>query len=347
MVYPQSLKQGRKMFKQWFALFAYKIWEAEIMKVAKTETKKGNIKSPGFIENVKRYKSVYLLILPAVLFMFVFNYLPFGGIVIAFKDFDIIKGISGSPWVGFDNFIDVFTQKELLGAIYNTLIYGLVLVFGAFPFPIILALMFNELRNMKFKKTVQTITYMPYFLSWISVVGLFYTLFGTEGVFNTIMSKIVGEGFEAKNILLDEKYFLPIIFISHLWKTIGWNSILFLAAITGIDPSLYEAASIDGCGKLKQTWHITLPGIRQTIVVVLVMSMSSLVSSNFDQIYGFQNVYTQPYTETINTVIYRRGIQDGRYSLATAFGLSQGLVSITLILISNALSKKIANASIW
>lgn len=315
--------------------------------VVKTSSQICPQKKRGFIANIIKYKSIYLLILPALLLATVFHYLPMRGIVIAFKDFNILKGISESPWVGFKHFVDIFTKPELLSAVTNTLWYGVVLVFGSFPFPIILALLFNELKNMRFKKTMQTITYMPYFLSWISVVGLFYTIFGTEGVYNTIMAKIFGEGYEAKNILLDDSYFLPIIFFSNLWKNIGWNSIIFLAAIAGIDQSLYEAASIDGCGKLKQAWHITLPGIKTTIIVVLVMSMGSLISSNFDQIYGFQNVFTQPTTDTISTVIYRSGIQEGKYSTATAFGLSQGLVNITLIFASNFLSKKIASASIW
>ncbi len=317
------------------------------MNEARIELKKPLKRKNGFLSNIMKYKSIYLLILPAILMATIFHYVPMKGIIIAFKDFDILKGVDGSPWVGMKHFVDIFTKEEMLLAVSNTLVYGVVLVFGSFAFPIILALMFNELKNMAFKKTMQTITYMPYFLSWISVVGLFYTIFGTEGIFNTIMGNIVGEGYEAKNILLDDSYFLPIIFLTHIWKSVGWNSIIFLAAIAGIDQSLYEAASIDGCGKLKQAWHITLPGIKTTIIVVLVMSMGGLISSNFEQIYGFQNVFTQPTTDTISTVIYRSGIQEGKYSAATAFGLSQGLVNITLILISNFLSKKIANASIW
>ncbi len=317
------------------------------MNEAKMEIKKDPHARAGFFANIKRYKSVYVLVLPAILCATIFYYLPLGGVVIAFKDFDIIEGIMGSPWVGFQNFIEVFSQEEMLGAIWNTLFYGVVLTFGSFPFPIILAILFNELRNIHFKKITQTIAYMPYFLSWISVVGLFYTLFGTEGVFNTFMAKIVGEGYEAKNILLEPDYFLPILFLSNLWKSVGWNSVIFLASIAGIDPTLYEAATIDGCGKLKQTWHITLPGIKGTAIVLLVMSIGSIISSNFEQVYGFQNVFTQPYTDTINTVIYRSGIQEGKYSLATAFGLSQGIVSLSLILLSNALSKKLANTSIW
>lgn len=299
------------------------------------------------LSNFKKYKSVYMLILPAIVLTTVFCYFPMAGIVIAFKDFDIIKGIAGSRWVGFENFIKVFTQGEMLGAIFNTFLYGVVLVFGSFPFPIILAVLFNELRCLRFKKTVQTLIYMPHFLSWISVVGLFYTLFSNEGVFNSIMGAIVGDGYTPVNILLDSKYFLPIIYFSNLWKSVGWSSVIFLAAIAGIDPTLYEAATIDGCGKFKQVLYITLPSIRSTAIIVLVMSMGGLVNTNFEQVYGFQNVYTQPYTETINTLIYRSGIQEGKYSLATAFGLSQGIVTVTLILISNAFSKKLAQTSIW
>lgn len=299
------------------------------------------------LSNFKKYKSIYMLILPAIVLTTVFCYFPMAGIVIAFKDFDIIKGIAGSRWVGFENFIKVFTQGEMLGAIFNTFLYGVVLVFGSFPFPIILAVLFNELRCLRFKKTVQTLIYMPHFLSWISVVGLFYTLFSNEGVFNSIMGAIVGDGYTPVNILLDSKYFLPIIYFSNLWKSVGWSSVIFLAAIAGIDPTLYEAATIDGCGRFKQVLHITLPSIRSTAIIVLVMSMGGLVNTNFEQVYGFQNVYTQPYTETINTLIYRSGIQEGKYSLATAFGLSQGIVTVTLILISNAFSKKLAQTSIW
>jgi putative aldouronate transport system permease protein len=188
---------------------------------------------------------------------------------------------------------------------------------------------------------------MPHFLSWISVVGLFFSFFAKEGSFNMFMTQIVGESWEAKNILLDHHNFLPIIFWSHIWKAVGWSSIVFLAAITGIDDTLYEAATIDGCGKLKQIWYITLPSIKGTIVVVLVMSLGGLVTTSFDQVFGFQTLFTQEYTETINTLIYRQGIQGGKYSLASAFGLAQGIDNVSLIMMANFLSKKIAHMSIW
>ncbi len=305
------------------------------------------IKKKGFKANIKKYKYTYLLILPALLYIIIFGYTPLCGIILAFKDFNIFDGILGSPWVGFDNFVTIFKHEEMVHGIKNTLIYGCVILFGGFPFPIILALLFNEIRNMKFKKVAQTVIYMPHFLSWISVIGMMYALFAVDGSVNQILGKIVGEGYEAKNILLDSKYFLPVIFLSHLWKSCGWSSIIFLAAIAGIDPSLYEAATIDGCGKFKQVWYITLPSIATTAIIVLVMSLGSMVNVNFEQVFGLQNAYTQADTEVIGTLIYRLGIQDGKYSLSTAFGIAQGMVSLIIMLTANAFSKKIANISIW
>lgn len=313
------------------------------MKTKINETPKKNDRNSPW----RQHKIALLMLLPALISVFVFNYLPMTGLILAFKDYNLIDGIMRSPWVGFDNFVTIFNQPEMLKAVGNTLLYGIVITFGAFPFPILLALLFNELRNMHFKKVVQTISYMPHFLSWISVVGLFYALFAVEGSINQMIGKIVGEGYVAKNILMDDSYFLGIIFGSHLWKTTGWSSVLFLAAIAGIDTSLYEAAVLDGCGKIKQAIHITLPCIKNTIIVVLVMSLGGLVTSNFEQVYGFQNVFTQEQTETINTLIYRQGIQNGEYSLATAFGLSQGLVTIVLVLSANFLTKKLMETSIW
>ncbi len=295
----------------------------------------------------KKHWLALLILVPALLEVLIFKYLPLIGIVIAFKDFNILQGIWGSSWVGLENFKEIFSNPDMLKAVKNTLINGVALTFGGFPFPIVLALLFNELRCAKFKKVSQTLTYMPHFLSWISVVGLFYAFFATEGSFNMFMAKIFGDSWEAKNILLDSKNFLPIIFWSHIWKAVGWSSIVFLAAITGIDDGLYEAATLDGCGRLKQTWYITLPSIKGTIVVVLVMSLGSLVTSSFDQVYGFQNLFTQEDTEVIQTLIYRQGIQGGKYSLASAFGLSQGIVQITLIMMANFLSKKLMQTSIW
>ena len=303
--------------------------------------------SKGFVRNFRDHKYAYLMILPAMIAVFVFMYLPLIGIILAFKDYDIMYGIADSPWVGLENFILIFKQPAMLDAIGNTLYLSIINMFGGFPFPIILAILFNEIWSLKFKKVVQTISYLPHFLSWVSVIGLVYSLFATEGPVNQIMAQIVGENYEPVNFLMDSKYFVPIAFWTNIWKSTGWSSVLFLAAITGIDPALYEAATIDGAGKLRQIWHITLPGIRTTLIIVFVMNMGGLFASNFELVYGLQNVYTIDDTEVIGTLIYRTGIQNGNYSVATAFGLSQGLITVTLILIANAISKKIAEVSIW
>lgn len=301
------------------------------------------LKQRGRLYN--KYKYAYLLILPAIIFVFIFSYLPLLGIVIVFKDYDVMTGVMGSPWVGFENFRILFKSPEIFKAIKNTLVYGCVILFGAFPFPIILALMFNEVKNATFKKATQTISYMMYFLSWISVVGMMYSLFALEGPLNQFLTSVI-DGYEAKNFLLESEYFLPILFFTHLWKNCGWSSVIFLAAIAGIDPGLYEAATVDGCNKWKQAWHITIPSILPTIIIVFIMSLGSIVSVNFEQVFGFQNVYTQEETEIIGTLIYRMGILNGEYSISAAFGLAQGLVSLIMLLVSNTITKKLADISI-
>ena len=309
--------------------------------------KRAHVRKNGFLYNMAHYRSAYLMIFPALILVILFCYLPYGGLILAFKDFDIIDGILGSPWVGFRNFKECFTQPNMLGAIKNSFVYGMVIQFLGMPFPVILALLFNEIRCAGFKKVVQTVSYLPHFLSWITVIGLFTSIFALEGTFNTLLKSILGEDYEVANLLYNPKNFLPVIFWTHIWKSIGWSSVVYLAAITGIDPTLYEAATIDGCGKFKQALHITVPCIKGTVLVVFIMSLGNLFNTSFEQVFGFQNVYIQQETDTINTLIYRLGIQNGKYSLATAFGLAQGVVAVVLLLLSNVTSKKLFEVSVW
>lgn len=250
----------------------------------------------------KNDKYRYLMLLPAILAVFVFCYLPFLGISIAFKDFDIIEGFSGSQWVGLKNFTDIFASADIWNTILRTLKYSFVLLFVTFPFPIILALMFNELNGKSFKKVAQTLTYLPHFLSMITVVGLFYSLLSTNGTINTLFEKLMGDTYVKKNILIDSKYFLSIIFSANLWKEVGWSSVIFIAAIAGVDRSLYEAAFVDGCGRLRQAWYITLPGISSTIIIIFIMQFGNIFNAGFELVYGFQNLYTQNDTDIISTV---------------------------------------------
>ena len=306
-------------------------------------------KKKGFFFNIWKFSGAYLMILPAIVVTIIFAYLPMYGIIMAFKNFHPVDGILGSPWAanyGFEHFLNIFRDPEMLKAVKNTIVFGLVILFGGYPFPIILALMFNEIRSKWFKKVSQTIAYFPHFLSWISVIGLLYTFLAKEGPFNQLMGALV-QDWVPTNPLMKSEYFLTIMFTSHLWKNVGYSSVVFLAAITGIDPGLYEAASIDGCGKWKQVWHITLPSIKPTMVIILVMSLGGLINVNFEQVYGMQNAFTQLDNEVIGTIVYRRGIMGGDYSATTAFGLFQGVVSLLLVTIANWVSKKVTEQSIW
>lgn len=296
---------------------------------------------------MKRYLFLYLLLLPAILLTIIFNYLPMAGILIAFQDFNIFKGFLGSPFVGFDNFIHVFNLPKFFDAFKNTVFYSFVISYLGFPLPIILAILFNELRNGWFKRLAQTVSYFPHFISWIAVVSLFYTFFSMDGTYNMIRQLILGPEAEKINILMDPNWFLPNLFISNLWKEIGWCTIIFLAAINGIDAQLYEAAIIDGCGRFKRIWHITVPGILPTTMVIFIMSAGSIISANFEQVYGFQNLYVQEQTEIIGTLIYRSGVLNGEFSMATAFGLAQGVASFLIVFVTNRISKKLTEVTIW
>lgn len=290
---------------------------------------------------------MYCLLLPAIICVIIFSYIPLSGLLIAFKDYNVLEGFAKSPWVGLKHFQNIIALPAFAKAVKNTFIYSGICLFGQFPFPIILAICINEIKNSFTRRTVQTISYLPYFLSWVSVVGFAYSLFSLTGSYNDLMVKIFGESYERTNILLESKNFVGVLFFSGLWKSTGWSSVLYLAAICGIDQSLYEAAEIDGCGRLKKTWYITLPCISTTAVIVLILGIGSLVNSNFEQVYGFQNVYIQNDTDVINTITYREGIQNGNYSAATALSAAQGVVSVILVLCTNAVSKKIAKISIW
>ncbi len=301
----------------------------------------------SLVKRLMKYKFSYLLISGALVWTLIFCYLPMFGLVMAFQEFSIFKGFTGSKFVGLDNFIEIFTQPNFLKAILNTLHYNSVILFLGFPFPILLALLFNELKNVFFKKIVQTVSYLPYFLSWISVVALFYSFFEMNGPFNDLKTMLAGQAIERTNILMNPDNFLGILFGSHLWKNLGWSSVIFIAAIAGIDPNLYEAATVDGCGRFKQAMYITIPGILPTVMIIFILSTSSLVSSNFEQVFGFQNLYTMEQTQVINTLVYKIGIQQGNYSIATAFGLAQGVVSFMIVYVANRISRRLSNIGIW
>jgi len=295
---------------------------------------------------MKRYWMVYLMILPAIGFTFVFSYIPIAGLATAFKDYNIFRGFWESPWAdnfGMANIIAIFNNRSLMNSISNTILLSALNILIGFPAPIILALMINELKIGIFKKTIQTISYAPFFLSWITVVGLVMLVFSRHGLVNDLMV-LINPQHERTLYLAQQENFLPLQIGINLWKNIGWNSIIYIAAISSIDPQLYEAARVDGAGKWKQMIYITLPGLSMTMVVLFVLSIGGLMASNFELVYGLQNAFID--FEVIDTVIYKQGLMGRAYAQATALGFVRGMIALGLTLGANFLSRKINKISI-
>lgn len=285
-----------------------------------------------------------IMFLPVALYFIIFKYIPMGGLIIAFKQYSVGLGIWDSPWVGWSNFELLFSNPQMINIIRNTLILSLLQIFVGFPFPIMLAIMINEIRKMWFKRTVQTLFYMPHFLNWVIVGGMIVTLFSIEsGYINGLLDKWFGFRYA---FLYNEGSWIAVFLGSGVWKTTGFSAIIYLAAISTIDPVLYESANLDGANKLKQMWHITLPGIRPTIIILFILSMQGVMDLGFDKVWVLQNRVVNNVADVIPTYIYRMGIQGGQFSLTTAMGLFQSLVGLVLIVIANQLARK-TNQSLW
>ncbi len=280
----------------------------------------------------------YLMLVPAVLYFLIFRYIPLAGSVIAFKDYNIFKGIIASDWVGLQWFHQLFTFPKFVRLLQNTLLIGFYQIIFSFPAPILLAILMNELRMMKLKRVVQTIVYLPHFLSWTIVAGLVYMLLSVQtGLVNTVYVNLTGN--EPINFLQNADYVRTIIVSSGMWKEVGWGTIIFLAALTGISPSLYEASTIDGAGRWKQFVHITLPGLLPAITVMLLLKLGHVMDLGFEQIYPFLNPLTSEKADVFDTYAYRAGVVGGQYSFTTAVGLFKSVVGFALLLVSNKASK--------
>ena len=290
-------------------------------------------------------KTVYILLLPAVVATFVFAYMPMPGVIMAFQEYKPLLGMWKSPFVGLDVFRQIFSTRMVTDSIGNTVYLNVLNLLVSFPAPILLALMLNEVRQMLFKRVVQTVSYLPYFLSWISVVGLMQTILGLYGPVNQLLQLVAGGKTDRVLFLGQQQWFVPLYLLLNLWKGIGWGSIIYLAAISGIDMQLYEAAVIDGAGKLRQIWHITLPGIGQTAVLLLILSMGGLFGSNFELVYALQNPYID--FEVISTAVYKIGLQQGNYPLGTALNLIQGVIAFLLVAGANYISRRVTDVGIW
>ena len=287
---------------------------------------------------------VYLIALPALVYFFVYCYMPMGGLVIAFKDYKISGSMWDAKWVGFQYFTDFFKSYYFGRLLKNTLLLSLeTLVFG-FPVPIIFALMLNEMRNVHFKKLAQSITYIPHFISIIVICGLIIDFTSLDGLINTVIQFFGGTPI---SFLSKPEWFRTVYVVSDIWQTFGWNSIVFMAALTGIDTEQYEAARLDGANRLQQIIHISLPGITPTIVTLLIMRMGAVMSMGFEKVFNLYNPATYTTADIISTFVYRQGILGANYSSSAAIGLFNSLVNLVLVIAANKVSRKLSETSLW
>lgn len=296
-------------------------------------------------KHLLRNRWMYLFLLPGVVFLFIFNYVPIYGIIIAFKEFKFNMGIMGSPWVGLGHFEYLFSSKDFWNVLGNSVTLSFLRIAWGMPAPIIMALMLNEVRMNKLKRTIQTIVYLPHFISWVVLAGMIQNFVSPSG---GLINRVI-EMFGGRSIafLQDPKYFRSILIISEIYKECGWGTIIYLAAMTGIDPEIYEAAIIDRASRLQRIWHITLPGIMYTVIALLILRMGSVLRNGFEQIFLLQTPLVYSVSDVFETYTYRVGLQQGRYSYAAAVGLFQSIVGFLMIYISNTISRRLSDSSLW
>lgn len=315
--------------------------ESDVEKMERLQRKK------AVQANFHRYWPAYLLILPVVIWYAIFHYAPMGGIVIAFKKFSPIKGIAGSLWVGMQNFISLMKTASFFSAVKNTIVISFLNLFIAFPAPIIFAILLSEVRYLRFKRVVQTVSYLPHFISWSVAGGMIAMLLSPST--GAIAQVVRSFGGTPKNYLGMSENFRPIVVASSIWKNMGWSAIVYIAAITGVDEQLYEAARIDGAGRFSRIWHVTLPGIRGIIAIQLILQVGKILNVSFDQIFILITDLTLDVGETIDYYIYRVGLGSANnFSLATASGMLKSVIGFVLVIGSNYISRKLTDGEgIW
>jgi putative aldouronate transport system permease protein len=304
-------------------------------------------KSPAMVimKALIQDRFLYMLLIPFLAWYVVFEYMPMYGMQVAFKDYKLFKGVSGSEWVGFKHFQELFTNPYFWRLLKNTFIISFYGLLFSFPAPIVLALLLNEVRLGLFKLIVQTLTYLPHFVSTVIIAGLVTNFLApTNGLFNLILDQL---GFDKIYFLTRAEYFRTIFISSNIWKEVGFGSILYIAALSGINPELYEAAEIDGANKWKRVLHVTLPGIAPTIAIMLILKIGSLLSVSYEYIILLYQPSTYATADVISTYVYRTGLQEGHYDFATAVGIFNSVVSLTLVFLANKVSKRISETSLW
>ncbi|HEY4430839.1 MAG TPA: ABC transporter permease subunit [Paenibacillus sp.] len=293
---------------------------------------------------LKQNIALYIMFLPIIIYFLVFKFYPMSGLVIAFKNYNFINGIWGSSWAGLTYFKMIVHNDQLLRVVWNTLKLSVLNIVVGFPMPIILALLLNEVRKSWYKRTVQTLVYLPHFLNWVIIGGIIVTIFSqSSGAVNHLLERLTGETFP---FLYNSTSWISIYVLSGIWKEVGWGAIIYLAAMTSIDPSLYEAASMDGANKWKQITRITIPSIMPTVIIMLILKIGSLMEVGFDQVYNLQNNTVIEVSEVISSFMYKVGIQQAQFSLATAMGLFDSIVCLILVILANSFARRY-NQGLW
>lgn len=306
------------------------------------------IKKPAVLtknRNLKKYLSLYIMLVPFVLYYILFAYKPMYGTIIAFQDYSLFKGISGSEWVGLEHFRRFLSTPYFFRTLKNTIVLNLCLLVFSFPAPILFALLLNEVRQKKLKSVIQTLSYMPHFISTVVIAGIVINLLSPSyGLIPILAEKFMGT---RPYLLVDPNYFRTIYTVMNIWQSVGYGSVVYLAAITGIDSQLYEAAVVDGANKFRQIWHITIPGIMPTIMTMLIMRIGNMLGSSTETILLLYQPSTYEVADTIGTYVYRNGLIDADYSYSTAVSLFNSIVGLLLVWGSNTVSKKITEVGIW
>lgn len=303
-------------------------------------------KSKGSLRRFMSQKYLQMMVIPGLIWMLIFNYLPMGGIIIAFKKFKITKTIAEAPWVGFKYFKEFFQDTYFWDILTNTIGISLLKLIIGFPLPILFALLLNELRNIRFKRIAQTISYLPHFLSWVVLGGILTSWLAKDGVINDFLVT-VNILKEPISFLGEPKYFWGLALITDSWKELGWSAIIYLAAIASVDQEMYEAATVDGATKIQKILYITIPSITGTIAIMLILQVSSLLNTNFDQIMNLKNQINISRSQVIDTYVYQVGIAEGKYSYSTAVNLFKSVIALFLVTGSNKVCKKLLGRSLY
>lgn len=303
------------------------------------------VKKRGVLEKLSKHKEYYIMLIPGILFFLIFCYGPMYGLVIAFQDYYPLKGISGSKFVGLKHFKALFTDPFFVSVMKNTIIISIYKMLVCFPAPIFLCLVLNEIKGLKFKKVAQSVSYLPHFISWVVVSGIIIEFLSpSRGPINILLQSL---GFDPVFFIAEPQYFRGVLVVSDLWKSIGWGSIVYLAAVTSIDPSLYEAAEMDGAGRIKRIIHITLPALAPIVTVMLIMQSGKILNDSFEQVYNFLTPTTYGVGDVISTFVYRMGIQKMQYSFTTAVDLFKNIISFALVMLTNYVARKTNDYALW